>query len=94
MALGVPSYDLTAADFDPAKYWRGPAWFNVGWLVHRGLLTHGERAHARRLRSDLLDTAWRTDFAEYADPLTGEGHGARAFGWTAALTLDLLSQVE
>ena len=93
IALGVPSYDLTAADFDPAKYWRGPAWFNVGWLVHRGLLTHGERAHARRLRSDLLDTAWRTDFAEYADPLTGEGHGARAFGWTAALTVDLLSQV-
>jgi hypothetical protein len=91
VALGVPSYDLTAADFDPAKYWRGPAWFNIGWLVHRGLLANGAPGHARRLRSDLLDSAWRNDFAEYTDPLNGEGHGARAFSWTAALTVDLLS---
>jgi hypothetical protein len=91
IALGVPSYDLTATDFDPAKYWRGPSWFNIGWLVHRGLLTQDEDANARRLRSDLLDSAWRNDFAEYLNPLTGEGHGARAFSWTAALTVDLLS---
>jgi glycogen debranching enzyme len=91
VALGVPSYDLTAADFDAAKYWRGPSWFNVGWLVHRGLLAQGEHTRARRLRSDLLDSAWRSDFAEYTDPLAGAGHGARAFSWTAALTVDLLS---
>jgi hypothetical protein len=91
VSLGVPSYDLTAPDFDPAKYWRGPTWFNIGWLVHRGLLAHGEGGLARWLRSDLLDSAWRNDFAEYIDPLTGEGHGARAFSWTAALTIDLLS---
>lgn len=91
IAPGVPSYDLTAPDFDPAKYWRGPSWFNIGWLVHRGLLAQDEDANARRLRSDLLDAAWRTDFAEYVDPLTAEGHGARAFSWTAALTVDLLA---
>lgn len=88
---GVPGYDLTAAGFDPARYWRGPSWFNVGHLVHRGLTAHGEHTLAARLRSDLLETAWRTDFAEYTDPLTGTGHGARSFGWTAALTVDLLS---
>ncbi|MCU1684370.1 MAG: hypothetical protein JWQ81_5109 [Amycolatopsis sp.] len=93
IALGVPSYDLTAAGFDPAKYWRGPAWTNIGWLVHRGLLAHGEPGLARRLRSDLLDSAWRTDFAEYSDPVIGEGHGARSFSWTAALTVDLLVSV-
>jgi hypothetical protein len=91
IALGVPSYDLTAADFDPAKYWRGPSWFNIGWLVHRGLLAQDEDVNARLLRSGLLDTAWRNDFAEYVNPLTGEGHGARAFSWTAALTVDLLA---
>lgn len=91
IALGVPSYDLTAPDFDPAKYWRGPSWFNIGWLVHRGLLAQDEDVNARRLRSDLLDAAWRTEFAEYIDPLTAEGHGARGFSWTAALTVDLLA---
>ncbi|MEC3977623.1 MGH1-like glycoside hydrolase domain-containing protein [Amycolatopsis sp. H20-H5] len=90
--LGAPSYDLTAPGFDAARYWRGPSWFNVGWLVRLGLLAHGERALAERLRSDLLEAAWRADFAEYTDPLTGEGHGSRSFGWTAALTLDLLAE--
>jgi len=87
---GVPSYDLTAPDFDPGRYWRGPSWFNVGWLVHQGLRRHGEHALAARLQDDLAETAARTDFAEYCDPLTGAGHGTRSFSWTAALTVDLL----
>ncbi|SEF36906.1 Trehalase [Amycolatopsis pretoriensis] len=89
---GVPSHDLTAPAFDPGRYWRGPSWANVGWLVRQGLLHHGEHTLAEHLRADLVETALRTDFAEYVDPLTGAGHGARSFGWTAALTLDLLAQ--
>ncbi|WIX88288.1 trehalase family glycosidase [Amycolatopsis sp. DG1A-15b] len=88
---GVPSYDLTAPGFDPGRYWRGPSWFNVGWLVRQGLLHHGEFALAERLGGDLAEIAARTDFAEYVDPLTGTGHGTRSFSWTAALTVDLLS---
>ncbi|MEU7786999.1 trehalase family glycosidase [Amycolatopsis sp. NPDC049159] len=89
---GIPSYDLTAPDFDPARYWRGPSWSNVGWLLHRALRHHGEHALATRLRTDLLTTAAATDFAEYCDPLTGAGHGTRSFSWTAALAVDLLAQ--
>ncbi|MFD1657089.1 hypothetical protein ACFSL4_02280 [Streptomyces caeni] len=88
----VPSYDLLGAAFDPHRYWRGPAWFNTGWLVERGLRTHGEQARADALRAALLQTAEATDFAEYADPYTGEACGALGFSWTAALTLDLLHQ--
>ncbi|MCX3058641.1 MGH1-like glycoside hydrolase domain-containing protein [Streptomyces beihaiensis] len=86
----APSYDLRGPAFDPHRYWRGPAWFNTNWLLERGLRLHGERAQAARLRAALLDVAAATDFAEYVDPYTGEGCGARGFGWTAALTLDLL----
>lgn len=86
----VPSHDLTGADFDPHRYWRGPAWFNTAWLVERGLRTHGRHARARTLREALVTEAGRTGFAEYVDPLTGEGRGARQFSWTAALALDLL----
>ncbi|RVU26369.1 hypothetical protein EOT10_10475 [Streptomyces antnestii] len=86
----VPSHDLTGPSFDPHRYWRGPAWFNTNWLVERGLRLHGERAEADRLRTAMLDTALDTDFAEYVDPYTLHGRGARDFSWSAALSLDLL----
>ncbi|MFJ4711828.1 MGH1-like glycoside hydrolase domain-containing protein [Streptomyces sp. NPDC088785] len=86
----APSYDLLGPAFDPHRYWRGPAWFNTNWLLERGLRLHGEHARAARLRAALLDAADTSDFAEYVDPYTGAGCGARGFGWTAALTLDLL----
>ncbi|MEV5975787.1 hypothetical protein [Streptomyces sp. NPDC052114] len=89
-ALLVPSHDLTGPAFDPHRYWRGPAWFNTNWLVEKGLRLHGEPARADGLRETLLDVAGASGFAEYVDPYTGRGCGARGFGWTAALTLDLL----
>jgi hypothetical protein len=86
----VPSYDLTAREFDGNRYWRGPSWYNTAWLIHRGLVRHGEAEDARRLRAQVLASAYGTEFAEYVEPYTGEGRGIRHFSWTAALALDLL----
>ncbi|MFJ4684779.1 MGH1-like glycoside hydrolase domain-containing protein [Streptomyces sp. NPDC088789] len=86
----LPSYDLLGEAFDPQRYWRGPAWFNTGWLVERGLRLHGRGERADALRAALVTTALSSGFAEYVDPYTGEACGAAGFGWTAALTLDLL----
>ncbi|MFF4962261.1 MGH1-like glycoside hydrolase domain-containing protein [Streptomyces sp. NPDC001222] len=86
----VPSYDLLGEAFDPHRYWRGPAWFNIGWLLERGLRTHREQTAADALREALLETADTSDFAEYVDPYTGEACGVQGFSWTAAVTLDLL----
>ncbi|MBO8191652.1 hypothetical protein ITI46_08150 [Streptomyces oryzae] len=88
----LPSYDLRGAAFDRYCYWRGPAWFNVNWLLERGLRQHGESARADTLRAEVLHAAAAGRFAEYLDPYTGQGHGARDFSWTAALTLDLLAR--
>ncbi|MET8805796.1 trehalase family glycosidase [Streptomyces sp. NPDC004546] len=86
----VPSYDLTGHAFDSQRYWRGPAWFNTAWLIYRGLRTHRLKTDAERLRQAVLAEAERSQFAEYVDPATGAGRGARHFSWTAALALDLL----
>ncbi|MFJ8729974.1 MGH1-like glycoside hydrolase domain-containing protein [Streptomyces bauhiniae] len=90
----VPSYDLRGPAFEPNRYWRGPAWFNTAWLVERGLRAHGEKAAADDLRTAFLRTAGDSGFAEYVDPDTGEACGAPGFGWTAALTLDLLHDMD
>ncbi|GGY12423.1 MGH1-like glycoside hydrolase domain-containing protein [Streptomyces djakartensis] len=86
----VPSYDLLGEAFDPHRYWRGPAWFNTGWLLERGLRLHGERGRADALRKGILHAAGASGFAEYVDPYTAQPCGATGFGWTAALALDLL----
>jgi hypothetical protein len=89
--MPVPSYDRCAADFDPYRYWRGPVWFNINWLLWRGLLTHHREALAGRLRGALLDLVRRSGSYEYFHPETGAGIGSPSFSWTAALTLDLLA---
>ncbi|WP_327208972.1 hypothetical protein OG336_29865 [[Kitasatospora] papulosa] len=87
----APSYDVTGHAFDPSRYWRGPAWFNTNWLLERGLRQYGRTQAADSLRTAMLDAAGASSFAEYVDPFTAEARGTRAFGWTAALTLDLLA---
>jgi hypothetical protein len=89
-ACPLPSYDLTAPDYDPSHYWRGPGWVNTSWLFWHGLRLHGETTLADDLRARLLQRVHETGFREYVDPLTGAGHGSDGFSWTAALTLDLI----
>ena len=89
-ACPLPSYDLTAADHEPGRYWRGPGWVNTSWLFWYGLRRHGETALADDLRERLLARVRACGFREYVDPLTGAGHGTDDFSWTAALALDLL----
>ncbi|KAF4405291.1 hypothetical protein CRI70_28680 [Streptomyces sp. Ru87] len=87
----VPSYDLCGEAFNAKRYWRGPAWFNVNWLLERGLRQYGREARADALRTAILSAADSSSLAEYVDPHTGRGRGARDFSWTAALALDLLT---
>jgi hypothetical protein len=89
--LPVPSYDRTAADFDTMRYWRGPLWINVNWLLRRGLLVHGFRDDAEELRGAMVRLVHRNGHFEYFHPDSGAGLGAPTFSWTAALSLDLLA---
>lgn len=88
--LPLSSYDRTAADFDPERYWRGPLWVNMNWLIWRGLREHGQDQLAAGLRQAIIELVRHSGCFEYFHPVTGQGIGAPVFSWTAALVLDLL----
>ncbi|BCJ44661.1 hypothetical protein GCM10010168_14740 [Actinoplanes ianthinogenes] len=89
--LPAPSADRTAPSFDTHRYWRGPIWINVNWLLRRGMQVHGHHGEAEELRRALLRLVHEHGHYEYFHPETGQGLGAPAFSWTAALCLDLLA---
>ncbi|SIR79125.1 hypothetical protein SAMN05444858_11861 [Micromonospora avicenniae] len=91
MSRPLPSYDRTAPDFEPLRYWRGPSWMNINWLVRRGLLGHGRADLATGLGRSMAELVATAGCHEYFHPDTGAGLGSAAFGWTAALLLDLLA---
>ncbi|MFD7021488.1 hypothetical protein [Promicromonospora sukumoe] len=85
----LPSTSREDPAFDPALYWRGPAWFNMSWLLLRAVVPLGRDDLTARLREHFA-VAEPEGFPEYTDPDTGVGRGTRQFSWTAALTLDVL----
>ncbi|MEV4482969.1 MGH1-like glycoside hydrolase domain-containing protein [Micromonospora coxensis] len=92
MERPLPTHDRTAPDFEPLRYWRGPAWMNTSWLLWRGLLTHGRRDLAAGLRESMLELVATGGCHEYFHPDTRAGLGSAAFSWTASLLLDTLAE--
>jgi glycogen debranching enzyme len=68
----------------------GPAWANSAWLIWLGLVRLGFRREADQVRDGWVRAVAREGLREFYDPLNGEGHGARKFGWTC-LILDMLA---
>ena len=73
--------------FERRRYWRGPTWINVNWLIIDGLQRSGQEALAAKLAARTIELIARSGFREYFDPVSGEGCGADDFAWTAALVL-------
>jgi hypothetical protein len=88
----APSYDLLGEGFDERRYWRGPVWINTNWLLWYGLRQHGQVTEAEELLISSLRLVERSGFHEYFDPFGGAASGSDGFGWTAALTLDLIER--
>jgi hypothetical protein len=86
----VPSVSADDPAFDPARYWRGPVWPMISWVIHLGLLRHGFGDEAEQLRATQLGLARSSGFWEHYNARTGEGQGTEHLSWTAAIVLDLL----
>lgn len=83
----VPSFDPAHPAFDAVRYWRGPAWLMINWLIATGLAEAGYHDRARRVRSDSRALVEHAGFYEYFDPRDGSGCGGDQFSWTAAMWL-------
>ena len=93
-----PSFDPQSPSFDPKRYWRGPVWINLNWLIYHGLLRYGFQDVASKVRGDTLALLEECGFYEYFDPRKKmepggfRGYGGNHFSWSAALYLDLVKR--
>lgn len=94
-ALGgaVNHWVTTTAKNEPAwearRYWRGPVWVIMNWLIIEGLQRYGYNDLVEDIRRDTLGLIESAGFREYYDPRDGSGCGSSDFSWSAALTLEL-----
>jgi glycogen debranching enzyme len=83
----VPSTAPDDPRFDALRYWRGPVWAMMNWMIAEGAAGSGEAGLATDLRSSTRDMIANAGFSEYFDPRDGRGIGGRDFSWTAAIYL-------
>lgn len=86
-----PSTSVPDPAFNPTRYWRGPNWPVINWLLWYAWDRIGEFEVAEELRRTALLQIQTAGFYEYMDPLSGEGLGSNNQSWTAAAVLDWLA---
>jgi len=81
----IPSVPRNSRHFRPRSrtyLWRGPTWINTNWLILQGLRRHGYEDIDEIVSRKSKELVEKSGFREYYNPLTGEGGGARDFGWS------------
>lgn len=83
----MPSLDPDDPGFQMVRYWRGPVWAVVNWMIGTGLAEAGHERWATKVRLDTLDLIRKTGFYEAYSPVDGTASGGDDFSWTAAIGL-------
>ena len=87
VVFAVPSTDPDDPLYEPRRYWRGPIWSVVNWMIAEGFASAGDGPRADRIRADTRALVTQNGFWEYFDPRDGSGLGGPDFSWTAAIDL-------
>ncbi len=90
-----PSFDVDSPLFDSKRYWRGPIWPQMNWMIYNGLIKYGYENTADIVKSDLNTLIHKLGFYEYfesqkkvVDTLS-KGYGGDNFSWTASSYIHL-----
>lgn len=84
---GLASTHPNSDSYEPQRYWRGPVWLHINWLIALGLKDYGMVELAARLRQASQDCVSTGGLWEYFNSETGAGCGGDDFSWTAAIAL-------
>jgi hypothetical protein len=88
----VPTVARSDARFSADTMWRGPVWININAMLVEGLRKSGHPDLARELAERTVQLVIHGGGPhEYFNPFTGgkASHATSAFGWSAALFIDL-----
>lgn len=91
-----PSFDVDSPLFDSKRYWRGPIWPQMNWMIHQGLKEYGFQETAAIVRQDLLELVQQCGFHEYFESqksivkISNKGYGGDYFSWTASSIIDFI----
>ena len=86
----IPTVSMDEKSFNPKDIkllWRGPTWININYFIWEGLLKHKETKIAKELANKTLELIKKSGFREFYNPITGEGGGAKDFGWSTLILL-------
>ena len=85
---GMPTAAYNTPGYESQGYWRGSAWLNTSFFALKGLQEYGQSSLAEAMRGKLLGWVTRNpSIREYYDSKSGEGAGAKGFGWSSAFTI-------
>jgi hypothetical protein len=83
----VPTTDPDADEYEAKRYWRGPIWININWMIAEGFSAYGYDDIAAEIKADSMTLMKTHGFYEYFTADGKEGLGAPSFSWSAALAL-------
>ena len=86
-AFGLSSTHPSSDRFEPQRYWRGPVWLHINWMIAEGLSDYGYADLAERVKQATRECVDESGFHEYFDAMSGAGCGGDRFSWTAAVAL-------
>jgi len=90
--IPIPSVARNDPHYEPGTMWRGPVWVNINYFFIEALRQVGENELADELTEKTLNLVmFNNGIHEYYDADTGSPSpkAVEAFGWTAAVFIDL-----
>lgn len=87
---GISSTYGKCEQYEPQRYWRGPVWLHINWLLALGVADYGLTELEQKIKEASNKLIVEQGYFEYFDSETGKGCGGGHFSWTAATALHWL----